>query len=535
MIATEEIIDNSEKLATLSSREVIEAISAIEQGCHHLYLKNKLQKDKLNELLPIFMNLAINDPVFLAHYTSYVMTKSDNKDIKLLATFASSLSEADGELFVPGGSLRKVNLRVIAQAAVQDKSFDPKQIWRLIELANTKFAYDPRYKEGTHFSKSLKTAIKKYVRFRETNIKALEGMSKAGFGNRFKGIYKSMRMKPSDDAKRILGWRYSKNYSKAEGENVKKESVFDFNGLKPVEIAEKIRSEKLSPIGVLGALPDKISPVVAVAILEQCSGNQAVILREIFDSQGLLKNKEVLKLFEEKVLEARTALDRVDRINTEVDKTVTDVLKKARSTVRKEQADDLGKIFLHLDVSSSMNTAISVAKKYGSIIAECVKNPEKNFHWGVFNGGIVKLQKPGRFDQEHFHQALQFVRASGATDMLANWDESRKLGCDVDIFITDCGHNGGKFIERINSYAHKPKAVCIIDVNSEQRALHSVVGYFENNGIPVSVLKPETLTQSANVVSALNVALKGKDAIVEEVMSTPLLKLPRWWDTVSSK
>jgi len=52
---------------------------------------------------------------------------------------------------------------------------------------------------------------------------------------------------------------------------------------KEKEDAEKIRKEKLPPTGVIGALPDKISPVIAVSILEQASGNQAVILRELFD------------------------------------------------------------------------------------------------------------------------------------------------------------------------------------------------------------------------------------------------------------
>jgi len=280
-------------------------------------------------------------------------------------------------------------------------------------------------------------------------------------------------------------------------------------------------------------LKDKISPVVAAAILEQASGNQAVILRELFDSQGLLKHKEVKKVFEEKVKTAKTALDRVEKINTEIDKEVQTILEKAKSEKRKQDMGDIGKIFLHIDISSSMENALEVAKNYGSTIAECVQNPEENFKWGLFNerGGILNI--PKTFEKAAFQHALYGIRAGGMTDCMALWGASRQAGCDVDVFITDQDHNGRSITNEVIKWDQKgfsrPKSVVIVKVGVYQGEL---VRELEQIGIPVVYLDPSALTESALVVQAIKSALLGKEAIINEIMDTPLLRLPEWWETV---
>ena len=309
-------------LSYLSNEDRLKAYNAIVGGCNHVYSKGKLQHDKLAGVLSIFIQLAEHDPYFLAHFASYAVKNLESKDLKVIAAFANSLSDADGTPFITGTdaqgkpiyspTYKKPNLRLVSQAAVQE--FDPKLVNRIIEIANLKQSIGTR-REATHFANSLKTAIRKWIHFREQNPKALEGMKKSGFAPTFKNIYRMMHMKPSQEAAEILGWRQG-SAKKGNVEKIEKRNLIDFKGLSDIQIAQKIRDEKIPVLGAMGALPDKISPVVAAAILEQASGNQAVILRNLFDSQGLLKDKEVMKVFTEKVQTAKTALDRVEKLKT---------------------------------------------------------------------------------------------------------------------------------------------------------------------------------------------------------------------------
>jgi len=531
------------QLSYLNDNDRLKAYQIITEGCAHLWSKGKLQEDKLNGTLSNLMNLADKDPYFLARFTSYAIKKLDSKDLKVLTVFANSLSDADGKPFIVehdnegrpvySDKFKKPNLRIVSQAGVQ--GLNPKLVSRVIEIANIKQPLGDKYKEGTHFSNSLKTAVKKYIKFRENNPKAMEGIKKAGFAPTIKHLYRMLHIAPSEETAEILGWQQKK------GKKIKKKKLFDFNGMDDLQIAEKIRNDNLPPLGVLGALPDKISPVIAVAILEQASGDQAVILRGLFDSQGLLKDKEVMKVFESKIKTAKTALDRVDKINTEVDEAVEKTLKKAKAEKRKEDVGNIGKIFIHLDISSSMDSAIEFAKERGAIIAECIQNPEENFHWGAFNDLGYGIPKPKSFEKDGFMSALYGIRASGMTDCLACYTAARRVNADVDIYITDQQHNGYPMEQRIRDCDNKglgrPKAVVIVDfskIHSRYRYREDEVlrDVFEQVGIPVTVVQPDTLTESALVTQAIKTAMLGAVAVIDDIMKTPLLKLPEWWASI---
>jgi hypothetical protein len=520
------------QLSCLSDSERLEAYNSLVSGCMHLWSKGKLQEDRLKPILDTFMNLAENDPIFLAHFTSYVIKNTDSKDLKVVATFANSLSDADGTPFSLGSKYKKPNLRIISHAALQH--LDPKEVQRVVDIANIKQVLGSKRK-ATHFARSLQTAVKKYIRFREQNPKALEGIKKVGLSNRFQDLYRSVHISPSEEAASILGWKQGSK-KKGNVQEIEKKEYFNFEGLSDLEIAEKIRTEKLPATGVLGALPGKISPVIAVAVLEQCTGNQAVILRELFDKEGLLKNKEVMAFFTEKISEAKTALDRVERIKTDIDEEVQKVLKTAKSKKRKEQVGDIGKIFLHIDISQSMNRVIDYAKEKGSIIAECVQNPEENFHWGLFNDRGMILKQPDSFEKDAFQAALYGVRSAGMTDCLACYPYAREQGCDVDIFLTDQGHNGPPIGNIIRKYDNeglgRPKAIVIVDF-ADRRGDCYFYDHLVEIGIPVSFIKPDALNESALVAQAVRQAILGPVQVIDEIMSTELLSLPQWYEAVN--
>ena len=524
---------NEHALPYLSQEDRLEAYNLIIGGCHHLWSKNKLQEEKVLAVVRSLVRLAQADPYFVAHLTSWAI-KKDSKDLKLMALYANSLSSADGSPFSPGSKYHKPNLRMVSAAAVQE--LNPKLAHRLLELQMMKYGIDGMMNHSRHFPTFLVTALKRYLKYRENNLYIVKGIKKSGLGNTYANIYRRLHMAPTDEVASILRWQQ-------KGKDIEMaKSDFDFKGMEPLEIAKTIREKKLPVLSTIGAL-EEITPVVAVALLEQATGDQAIILRKTFDEAGVLKDKEVKALFEQKILESKNAVDRVESFSEKLDADLERTMKQARAEVRKQATDKIGKVFIHLDLSPSMEPAIDVAKKHGATIAEMVANPAENFGWGWFNDRKKVLPNPEEFVEDAFKSILYGVRCDGMTDCFLLYPEARKMGADVDVFISDGCHNVGDMARKIRNYhrdhpnAKKPKAMVWVDVKGRGPGYsdwerENLKKAYEDNEIPVAEMKPEALTGSALVSQAVADAMKGPIAVIDEILSTPLLKLPEWYYTL---
>lgn len=526
----------TEALPYLTNEERLKVYNLLLQATTHAWSKGKLQTDKALEILKTLVPLTQSDPYFLVHVLSYAVKNSASKDLQVFSTYANALSSADGSAFSPGSKYFKPNLRYISAAAIQQ--LDPKLVNRVVEIASLKYGIDGVFNEARHFPRVLRTAIAKYIRYREANTEMIRGIKKAGLAKTFQNTYRRLHLSPSDGTAAILRWQQKKKKIDFEKPEI------DFKGLSDLEVANVIREKKLPVLGVLGALAQaqkKVSPVIAVALLETATGNQAVILRKTFEDAGVLKDKEVMELYQKKIMEAKTALDRVETISKDASEEVKKVMKKARAEKRKEQVGEIGKVFLHIDKSGSMEEALDFAKEKGAIIAELVNNPTKNFRWGLFDTFSEELPLPQEFIADAFKAILFGKIADGGTDAFALYPTARQFGADVDIFCSDGGHNVGDLADKIGDYHRnnptisKPRACVIIQFN--------IGGYFgedwdaikegyEASQIPCVIMKPETLTNSALVAQAVRGAIKGPIAVVEEIMSTELLKLPDWYLTI---
>lgn len=188
-----------------------------------------------------------------------------------------------------------------------------------------------------------------------------------------------------------------------------------------------------------------------------------------------------------------------------------------------------------------MNQAIDFAKDRACIIAECVDSPDKNFGWGTFNQMGTNLPIPDSFTKEDFHQALYGVRATGSTDCIALYEKARRFGAEIDVYVTDQGHNVGSISTRINNFhinnpnISKPKAAVIVDYSYSRNAriVNQLESSLKSTGIPVAIINPESLKESALVAQSVRAALIGEMAIVNEIMETPLPKLPKWWNSIN--
>jgi len=520
----------AQELVSLGDDVRNEIFQTLVSGCMHLWSKGKPQPEKIEKSLALFSRLAQEDPMFLAHFTSYAFGKLDSKDLKVLAVFASSLSDADGTPFSVGSDYKKPNWRIISQAVFQQ--LDPKLAYRVLKMANTKQAFGQKA-VATHFSKHLRKAAIKYLRYREANLKSLEGIKKVGLGKTMRSLYRITRIAPSPDACRILGWKQKAGFP---GANVEIKSIFSFDGLTDEQLAMRIKQEQLKPTAVLGALDRKMSPVIAALILEQATGDQALILASMFEEQGLFQHQAVKTLFEQKVKTAKNSIDRVEKIEKEaLSEDTMKVLKEAKAEIRKQKVGDIGKVFEHIDISGSMHGAIEVAIQKSAIFAECVQKPEENFHWGTFASGGTMMKRPDSFVKDAFASALYGVRPGGSTDCFALYQKARELGCDLDVYITDGGHTDGSAAVKLKSLIEKygrPKAAIIIKVGGYVNSLEEGL---KSNNIPFTTVSPEALSESALVAQMVRTASFGSVSAVDEIMNYPLTKLPRWWFSVPGK
>ena len=511
------------QLAELTNAERLVVYQKLIGGCSHLWSKGKLQKDKVIPWLQFLAKLGKDDPIFLAHLTAYIIKNSQSKDLLVTSIFCNSLSDADGTPFSPKSKYKKPNLRYVSWAAIQD--LDPKLVYRVKQLAMLKFGIAKVMDEAAHQPTGLINAIKKYLRFRETKTQFLEGIRKSGLRKIYIDLYRKVRMKPSDLVCSIMKWKQK------DGRDIElQKSIFNFEGMTPLAIAKKIRSEKLSVLGVVGALP-KITPVIAVALLEQASGKEALILRKLFEDQGILKDKEVAKLFGEKIVNAKTVVDRAETLSKTASEDVQKIIKNAKSAARKQETVGIGKIYMHIDKSGSMQEAITFAKHNGAIIAECVNDPVNNFRWGAFDPMGHELKLPEEFTADAFQAALYGLVADGGTDAFALYPIARKFGADVDVILTDQDHNSGDLENKIKTFHEKnpniakPKACVIINFGH----MRTVENAYKANGIPVSILEPRTLSSSALVVESIKTAIRGPEAVIDSIMSTVLPDLPNWY------
>ncbi len=316
---------SNETLPFLSSQERLEAYKLIADGCHHIWSKNEMQRDKAQQALDSLIPLTKNDP------------------------YVSFLSSADGTPFSEGSEYKKPNLRYIGAAALQ--KLDPKLADRVLKLSNTKYAVSGYLNNASHSPSTLRTALRKYLKYREAHPEYVTGIKKAGLGRVLKRIYNAMRQKPNEEVVKILRWKR---------DDIKVDfgaREYDFTGLKDLAIAQTIREQKIPYLGVLGELSrvgKKVSPVIAVAMLEQATGNQAVIMRATFEDAGILNDPEVMKLYTDKIRSAKTTLDRVETISENASQAVKDAMVQARAESRQAQTAGIGKIYMHLDDSGSM-------------------------------------------------------------------------------------------------------------------------------------------------------------------------------------
>ena len=81
----------ADALHEYSDQKRLSIYKMITSACTHLFSKGKLQEDKFKESAKTFADLAVHDPIFMAHFTAWASHK-DSKNMKVLSIFFNALN-----------------------------------------------------------------------------------------------------------------------------------------------------------------------------------------------------------------------------------------------------------------------------------------------------------------------------------------------------------------------------------------------------------------------------------------------------------
>jgi len=480
-------------------------------GCKHLFSKSRLQPDVFQDLMNTLYPASQGDALFVVKLAAYMADKKKNqdRDLRLLSIYANALSVCDGQPVRAGSQVRKPNYRKVSGLLLD--ALDPKYFYRLASLQTVKWAVDSR-PEAAHFPGSLRRAMQRYL---ETiPLWMLKRHVEAGYKRWLRDAYRLLHTSPDKHSNpkevySLLNWKPKG----ARDWQIERE-VLSFAGMDDDLVVEKIVAEKIWFQNVMSALDREPTPEMLAAILENglIRSNQALINQKLFYDSGLLEDERYLKMFQELVSKA-TVIDRVTELTKNMEPEDKEFFRKLKAEKRREQFKEakIGRVCLAIDVSSSMHSAIELAKKTAATVAEIVGDPE-NFIWGVFNTNWQELNIYPE-TEDHAIAALTGISPSGMTDLsrpLAVVQRSKPA--DVFIYITD-----GQQTVGFHNLGDIPKPVVVnVKVNWSENYW---LGWLENNGVDHVEIEADVFQQKALVVETLKRAVKGKYAIIDEIMA----------------
>jgi hypothetical protein len=404
------------------------------------------------------------DNEFAARWASWAF-EQDHKDLKVVLAAFMLVQSRMGEPEIVDGKIEFYDddFRNVGEAMclIRKKKVDlsPKMLLRVGDVINLPGVAKINRKLG--FGVSTRNpargryykVVEKWLRYREDNLPMLEGLVKAGFKGTVKKLARRVGYKPtSPKFFEVLGWKQSQSKDgrreMAIGEAWEQES---WEGKTEEQICKIITKEKPSWKVVAGMLPKDVGmtrAIVAAAVeAGSMSDKDLVIMTPTLEELGLIKVASVKKRWEAalKNTEDRRAENIARNVKSQDTKAQLEIAADRSSEKAMEEATRDLRIYVLIDISSSMGVALDKSKEYlPKLLAGF---PLERTHVAVFNsmGKEVILKSSTRAGVAN---ALKGYRAGGMTSHSAGiWalrERKPKEGEDaLMIFIGDQGDNQG--------------------------------------------------------------------------------------------
>ena len=507
---------------------------------------------------------ALNHDLF-AHFASYALTQTDWRDLKVACAALMLVQSRSGQpIREDDGTVafHDDDFRVIGEAMLlryEKKSarmMTPKAVLRVAELLETPQIAQLNRKEGFADPASKKAplgrwkgAATRYLAYRESNPKLLDGLVRAGFKETIKAIARKAGYKPASPRFfEVLGWKQKQSTAghRTVGlTNLKLEKSDRFDGLTEAEICEAIETQRLTYKQAVGRLPKDVglTPAIMAALLPTLSDKDLRIMTPTLEELGLMADPEIRARWEKAISTAtdQRSLNIAKNVRSkEIKEKLETAADVAAQTAVKEATRELDvRVMFLVDKSGSMEGAIEKSKDALSKILAGF--PLEKLHIATFDtmGTVLKAKAPTRAAVQHM---LSSVKASGgtvhATAVRALYADGLRIPDSARLIVIVVGDEAGEAgdqFARVFTELQYPVAAMALLVSVARNATRgaTVRGCADQLRVPFSEVDvshfddPYQVTRVLKTLLDAPVAVGGGGAArqgwVEKVMNTPLL------------
>jgi hypothetical protein len=399
---------------------------------------------KLEEIHPVHADLVKQDPLFYAHLGAWYRKNGDVRDHTEMFVVTLALSAFEGH--------RETGLAML-------RDLPPYEVGRVVDFVKgrveKKSGKESRWGLFKNLPRSLKTEVEHYLRERENDPVRFDG-AVLHARKTLKRLYAALHVKPGPRAQAIL---FDDNPPDDSRLAVLKKIAKSTN---PAEQAKLIVDHRI-PYRVAASVVAQMTPSVLVALIETMTPQELINNVSSLQKRGAMDHPDVKKLIEEKIESAKGA-KRVSAFKAKeavkaaaVDPglaqklhEVTQDQVRAKGTIKRPTA-------LFVDKSGSMEQAIEVAQRLGSMIAGIMDAP---LYVYAFDTIAYPIEAPGP-DLKAWEKAFSGIKAAGGTSVgvAVDFMTRKKVAVEQIIVVTDEGENQAPlFVPSLQKYKETVKA-----------------------------------------------------------------------------
>lgn len=387
---------------------------------------------ELENVHPVHAELVKQDPLFYGHLAAWYRGHGDVRDHVDTFTVTLCLSDFPGHRDAGLGLLREL---------------PPYQVGRVVDFI--------RLGLKKNVPRSLKTEVERYLREREADPLRFDGAALQA-RKVLKALYAALHIKPGARAQAIL----FDDQPPADSRLAVLKTIAKSKD--PSEQAKLILEHRI-PYRIAASVVAQMTPSVLVALIETMTPMELINNVKSLQKRGALDHPDVRKLIEEKLEKAKGA-KRVSAFKAkEAVKAadVDDALAEKLHAVTQSQIKAKGAIkrstALLVDKSGSMELAIDVAQKLGSLIAGVMEAP---LYVYAFDSLAYPIATSGA-DLKSWEKAFMGIRANGNTSIGVGVDAllRRKQAVEQIVVVSDEEENMAPyFVETLTRYRTSMKA-----------------------------------------------------------------------------
>ncbi|MHC4877791.1 MAG: hypothetical protein ACYTGL_14950 [Planctomycetota bacterium] len=430
---------------------------------------------KLDAVWPVHREMVEQDPLFYSRLAAWYADNGDVRDHKEMFVITLALSDFDGHRdvglallrrlppyqvgrvvdFIHGRkTVRKVRLRGKAKR----QSAARKIIGRVLgqtEAQNSAIEVREQVEEfglRRNIPRSLKTEVTRYLREREADPMWFDSIVLSSRKS-VKRLYALLHVRPGERAQQILF-----------DENPPADSrLFQLRELakadNPADQARAIVEHRI-PYRVASTVIRQMTPTILAALIDCMSPQELINNLGSLRRRGAMDNADLKSLIDAKLDQAKSDR-RVSAFKAEeairsagVSTEVREKLEQVADTQVKSKGRIQRPTALLVDKSASMEDAIELGKRIGSMISAVCENDLY-----VYAFDTMPYEITCRSDtMSDWERAFHGVRAAGATSIGCPLVAMQKKGQRVEqiIVITDEGENSSpRFVESLQDYRQK--------------------------------------------------------------------------------